>query len=75
MIFASPVSNSETLIIIITVAVSKEVRDSGVNGGSRRVCISAKAVHSLEEVNKELYHITSDATKDCLLTWILRGKM
>ena len=62
------------MIIIITVAVSKEVRGSGVNGGSRGVCISAKAVHSLEEVNEELYHITSDATEGLFVNMDIEGE-
>ena len=39
-----------------------------------KVCISAKAVHSLEEVNEELYHITSDATEGLFVNMDVEGR-
>ena len=43
-------------------------------GHIAKVCISAKAVHSLEEVNEELYHITSDATEGLFVNMDIAGR-
>ena len=43
-------------------------------GHIAKVCISAKAVHSLEEVNEELYHITSDATEGLFVNMDVEGR-
>ena len=43
-------------------------------GHIAKVCISAKAVPSLEEVNEEVYHITSDATEGLFVNMDIEGR-